>query len=470
MRDETMKVLPFLFLLLLLPVVVVLAVQSQKIISRARETPANILVNTNTVVGPLPHTWKALAQGGEEKGVAMLGNVIPQTTALTPRYIRLDHIYDFYDVVSLDPNGGLTFAWGGLDETVCHILQTGAKPFLSLGYMPPSISKDGTLVGVPIKWEYWQEMVKRTIERYSAQTPQICGGELDTRLSEVYYEVWNEPDLETFGKWSIHGGEKDYKQMYYYASEAAKNAQNTQPFFFGGPATTRPYQNWMQIFLKYADAYNMRVDFLSWHHYSQSTDDFQSDMVLIDQWLQGREYDKYRTLPRIISEWGFDSNPNPIADSQVSAAHTVATIRHLVDQELEMAFAFEIKDGINPSWGMLTHDGVEKPRYHALKLLNVLGPRRVEVRGEGTWVSALASRDFQNISLVLVNYDQTGAHSEVVPVTFTGLTPNTSYRFIRKSLLTEEANVILTSTSTGTLSQIVSMAPNSTYSIELIPQ
>lgn len=470
MRDENMKVLPFLFLLLLLPVVVFLTVQGGKIISRAHETPANILVNTNTVSGPLPHTWNALAQGGEEKGVAMLANVIPQTTALSPRYIRLDHIYDFYDVVSVNQSGGLFFNWTGLDQTICHILETGAKPFLSLGYMPPEISKDGTLIGMPIKWEHWQEMVQKTIERYSTQTPQICGGDLDSRLSEVYYEVWNEPDLETFGKWSIHGGEKDYKLLYYYASEGAKNAQNTQRFFFGGPATTRPYQNWMQIFLRYVTAYNMRLDFISWHHYSQSTDDFAGDMVAIDQWLQGKEFDQYRSLPRVISEWGFDSNPNPIADTQVAAAHTVATIRHLVDQELEMAFAFEIKDGINPSWGILTRDGAEKPRYQALKLLNALGSRRIEVRGEGTWVSALASRDLQNISLVLVNYDQKGAHSEVVPVTFTGLIPNTSYRFIRKSLTAEEANVLLNSSSTGTLSQIVSMAPNSTYSITLAPQ
>lgn len=470
MRNDSMKVIPFLFLLLLLPVVVFLAVQGGQIISRAHETPANILVSTNTITGPLPHTWNALAQGGEEKGVPMLGNVITQTTALSPRYIRLDHIYDFYDVASLDQRGNLNFVWTGLDQTICHILQTGAKPFLSLGYMPPTISKDGTLIGVPIKWEYWQEMVRQTIERYSAQTPQICTPELNSQLSRVYYEVWNEPDLETFGKWSIHGGEKDYKLMYYYASEGAKAAQNTQPFFFGGPATTRPYQNWMQVFLKYVTAYNMRLDFISWHHYSESTDDFAEDMVSVDQWLAGREFEKYRSLPRIISEWGFDSNPNPIADTQVAAAHTVATIRHLVDQKLEMAFAFEIKDGVNPSWGMLTRDGIEKPRYHALKLLDVLGSKRVEVRGEGTWVTALASRDFQKISLVLVNYDRLGTHSEVVPVTFTGLTPNTSYQFVQKSLSSEEANVVLSSSSTGTLSRIVSMSPNSTYSIELIPQ
>jgi hypothetical protein len=470
MKGYSMRALPFLLLLLLLPVVVFLSEQSQLIVGRARENPANIVVDTSSSIGPLPYTWKALAQGGEEKGTPMLGNILQQISVLTPRYIRIDHIYDFYNVVHTDSKGTLQFTWNELDQTVCQILQTGAKPFFSLGYMPPEISKDGTLIGVPIKWEHWQEIVQKTIERYSGQNMPICPGQTDDQLESVYYEVWNEPDLETFGKWNIHGGEKDYKLLYYYASEGAKKAQNTKPFFFGGPATTKPYQNWMQILLKYAQAYDMRMDFISWHHYSSETDDFAGDMVQVDQWLKGKEFEKYRSLPRIISEWGFDSNPNPIADTQVAGAHTVATIRHLVDQKLEMAFAFEIKDGVNPSWGILTRDGQTKPRYHALSLLNVLGPRRLNVQGEGTWVKALASRDFQNIALILVNYDKTGQHSEVVPVTFTGLIPSTSYRLIQRSLESEEANVVMQSSSTGILSRIVSMQPNSTYSIELIPE
>ncbi len=470
MFREYMKAVPFLLLLLLLPVLVFLSDQSQQIIGRAREVPANIFVDVNAASGPLPFTWKALAQGGEEKGVPMLGNVVAQTTTLSPRYIRIDHIYDFYDVVQKNSLGGLAFNWGSLDETVCHILQTGATPFFSLGYMPPSISRDGTLIGIPEKWEYWEEMVKVTVERYSGQDSVVCGAELDGRLTDVYYEVWNEPDLETFGKWSIHGGEKDYKLLYYYASQGATSAQNTKRFFLGGPATTRAYQNWIQILVRYAQAYNLKLDFISWHHYSESTDDFAADMVKVDKWLSGREYENFRDLPRVISEWGFDSNPNPIADTQVAAAHTVATIRHLVDQKLELAFAFEIKDGLNPTWGMMTRDGLEKPRYHALNLLNALGPRRLIVRGEGTRVKALASRDFQKISLVLVNYDRAGQHQEVVPVTFSGLSPNANYRFIQRSLQAEESNVLLRTSSTGVLSRIVSMAPNATYSIELTPQ
>jgi hypothetical protein len=141
----------------------------------------------------------------------------------------------------------------------------------------------------------------------------------------------------------------------------------------------------------------------------------------------------------------------------------------LVDQKLEMAFAFEIKDGTRPTWGMLTRDGAPKPRYFGLKLLNVLGPRRLLVRGEGTYVKALASRDAQKTSLILVNYDPRGINNEIVPVVFSGLVPDASYT-VRQRNLKEEESVVLPASSTGTLSRLVTMGPNAIVAVELMPE
>src|SRR3989344_5452621 len=89
MRQGYMKAVPFFLLLLLLPLVIFLTETGSRLTSRAREVPANIIVDATNVTGPLPFTWKALAQGGEEQGVRMLGNVVNQTALLEPRYIRL---------------------------------------------------------------------------------------------------------------------------------------------------------------------------------------------------------------------------------------------------------------------------------------------------------------------------------------------------------------------------------------------
>src|SRR3989344_6456359 len=111
------------FLLLLLPVLLVGVSVVRDYSGRALIViPANIVIQADEVTGPLPHTWRTLAQGGEEKGVRMLEPVVDEVSLLEPRYIRIDHIYDFYDVVSRDARGSLTFSWSGLDQMACRAI------------------------------------------------------------------------------------------------------------------------------------------------------------------------------------------------------------------------------------------------------------------------------------------------------------------------------------------------------------
>ena len=215
-----------------------------------------------------------------------------------------------------------------------------------------------------------------------------------------------------------------------------------------------------------ADAYDLKLDFLSWHHYGTDVDSFANDMHQVNTWLSGPEYAAYRSLPRIISEWGFDSNPNPISETNIAAAHTVSAIRYLVEEDLEMAFAFEIRDGINPSWGILSYTGDPKPRYYGLRLLNVLGRTRVKLEGEGTYVKALASRIQKGVSAVVVNYDIENAHTEVVPFTINGLQPGL-YSLNREWLNGEKGTVNVRIDESGQYSELLYMEPNSVVAIEL---
>lgn len=389
--------------------------------SRAAAVKANIVVDVNKTSGPFPDRWKALAQGGEESGTRMLGNVVPQISELYPRFIRLDHIYDYYDVVSRDPTGSLSFDFSRLDNTVCDIYHTGAKPFFSLGYMPPVISKDGSLVGRPKNWNEWSLLVQKTIEHYSGiNTVLPCGAMADYWKTDIYYEVWNEPDLETFGKWS----KEEYSNLYFYSVKGANNSSNVLPYKIGGPAITALYKNWIQQFLNYIIINNLRIDFISWHHYSKKTDDYINDIINLNNWLaEDPKYNPYENLPKIISEWGYDSEKNPIADTEVGAAHTLASIRNFITANLEAAFLFEIKDGPNPSWGILDYQGNKKPRWYALQMLNGLNGKQIFVDGEGTYVSALASKNSNKVTLILTNYDGSGRNTEAVPVIFKNLTP-----------------------------------------------
>ena len=61
--------------------------------------------------------------------------------------------------------------------------------------MPVTVSTDGTITSPPKKWEEWSLVVEKVVEHYS--------GREERNLPNIYYEIWNEPDL--FGKWKISG-------------------------------------------------------------------------------------------------------------------------------------------------------------------------------------------------------------------------------------------------------------------------
>lgn len=439
-----------------LPTLLSLVQQTQIYLSEALGEPANIVVDVSVDQGPLVPIWQALAQGGEEKET-MLTPVIPQIQSLKPQYIRLDHIYDFYEVVNRE-NEKLVFNWTQLDQVVEAILKTGSLPFFSLSFMPPAIAREGEITNPPQDWSEWQMVVRKTIEHYS--------GFDSKNLTDVAYEVWSEPDL--FGNWKI-GGQKDYRTLYFHAALGAQEAENVNPFKIGGPASTALYQTWVDKFLDYINEENLRFDFYSWHRYSLKPQVFLDDVNQIDSWLT--KHGGYSLLPKYLTEWGSDSENSPLHDQSFDAAHLVAVLRQLL-QRIDLAFIFEIRDGPSPEgkkywgrWGLLTHSGEPKPKYQAFSLLNQMSGKRIKIEGEGTWVTGFAARNNQNIFLILANLDKKDQHQETVPITFLNLEKG-QYLYEEFSLESLESSSIETINSRKLKKQVL-MSPNQVTLIKL---
>lgn len=416
LKRHLLPILGLVVFLLLLPFLVKLVEFTRQYLTRALGQPANIVVDPQTILGPLPQPWLALAQGGEETNPQTLKPIENQIAALGPKYIRVDHIFDFYGVVNKDANGNLTYNFEKLDQLIASILATGAKPMLSLSYMPQAVSS-GDITSPPADWQDWQAVIQRTVEHYS--------GRSEKNLTDVAYEVWNEPDL--FGGWKI-GGDKDYRLLYQYAVWGANQAQNTNAFKIGGPGITAPYKNWVSGFLNFITQNNLRIDFYSWHRYAKKPEKFLEDIDKVDTWLfQNAGY----SLEKYLTEWGPDSENFPLYDGNFAAAHLVATIGKIL-RRVDLAFTFEIKDGLSPEgkkywgrWGLLTHEKAgppeKKPRYYALELLNRLRGKQISLKGEGTWVTGFAAKEGSQIKIILVNLDETSRHFESVPLTITNL-------------------------------------------------
>ncbi|MFC1627292.1 glycosyl hydrolase [Patescibacteria group bacterium] len=428
-------------------------------LSKATGRKAKLVIDVDKKLGTMPRPWENLAQGGEETG-GMMGKVVTPVKKLAPKYIRLDHIYDYYDVVNKD-SGQLIFNWKKLDAEVEAILATGAKPFLALSYIPVGLGP--SIVDPPHDWYDWQVIVRETVQHYS--------GTKSKNINNVYYEVWNEPDL--FGGYKTYG-DKNYLEMYRRSAIGASEAKNVNQFKLGGPATTGMYPAWIESLYIFCKDNNLKLDFVSWHRYSPDEKDFKTDLQNFNDIFE--RHPELALKERVISEWGFDPENNAGYDSDYASAHAVAVVREILGG-VHKAFMFEIMDGKSPEgkpfwgrWGLMTHDshGLQlKPRYYALEWLNELGTTRLHIDGEGSWVKAIAAENGKEIQIYIVNFDSYGNHSEAVPVTIKNLKPG-KYTVMKEWLQggVDQQQVTITS---GTWVDQILMSTNKILRIKFLP-
>lgn len=454
----------FSLLIILVSLIVTLFLfQRQQIyhlISEATGSPADLVIETGKSLGNLPQTWAHLAQGGEDLSNDMLAPVVSQVKSLDPQTIRIDHIYDGYDVVSRGTDNQLVFNWTKLDQIVKSITSTGAVPMLALSYMPPAIAKSD-IISQPNNWNDWSLVVQKTIEHYSA----------DLKIADIDYEVWNEPDL--FGNWKTYG-EKNYLDLYRASVAGAKNASGTLPFKIGGPATTAPYTAWTRNFLNFIQKNNLRLDFFTWHRYSPNPNQFAEDIKSVTQIIS--ELSPAAAPELYITEFGPNSEVDPVYDSNSAAAHLIAVTKISLGQ-INRLYTFEVVDGKSPQnqkywgrWGLLTHPDFganPKPRYQALEMLNKLQGSWLNSTGDGDWVKAISAKKTDGtIQVLIVNYDPLARHSENVPLAFTDLAPGVYT--LSKTLLGGGTNIEnINVTVIGLWATKINLTPNSAVLIEL---
>lgn len=392
-----------LFLVVSLILGLLLVQKAVRYFSDASGTPADLVVDMSGDVGQESDAWRNLAQGGESKG-RMLQPVVSQLKILKPEYIRIDHVFDFYDQKALD-------------ETIADITATGATPFISLSYMPLDMSRGGDVTDLPLSWDDWETRVQNLVEHVS--------GKAGLAIPNVYYEVWNEPDL--FGNYKLNG-DKNYLNLYLHTARGVSKAKNVQDFKLGGPVTTAFYPNWIEGLLNYTSKNGLRLDFLSWHKYTKEIASFGSDINRAKEIMA--KFDK-SNMEIVISEMGPNSNNDPVYDNDFGAIHQIA-VSVALQGKVSKVFAFEIIDGLGDQkywgrWGLFTNEKfgtpVAKPRANAITFLNsMIGGVKINVLGQGSWVQAIAKKTSPNTTRVLVvNYDPAGIHNESVPIKLTNL-------------------------------------------------
>jgi hypothetical protein len=303
-----------------------------------------------------------LAQGGESEDPDFLMNVTAQTRSLGPGLLRIDNIYNFYDIVSRAPDGTLRYNWSKFDRALDNIRALGREPMICLSYMPETMSRSGTSrVEPPARLEEWAALVEATVRHVN----------VERKMGVRYWEVWNEPDQISFWR----SGYPDYLQLYDATARAALAADPTVKL--GGPSTARFSADHLDEFLYHEAHFSPvgKVDFVSWHEYGRSPDELAANIREARAIIA-----KYpRLSPEIfITEFNVlqggpgDTSAYGNTDRVQGAISLLASLESMGRERLDRAFLFELKDGKGPKsywgrWGVLTNDGQPKPIYHTLK-------------------------------------------------------------------------------------------------------
>ncbi len=286
----------------------------------------------------------------------------------------------------------LLYSFFNADQGIDYLLSIGVRPFIELSFMPETLASGSKTVfsyqanvTPPNNYEHWadlmRELVTHFIDRYGLK-----------EVSQWFFEVWNEPNLEAF--WT--GKQEDYFKLYHHTVEAIKGVDPSLKV--GGPVTAM--NAWVEDFVKFCEDEDLPVDFVSTHIYP--TDPFgkigddtisqlaqASDTVMSDHARETHRHAKGR--PVYYTEWNTSSNPrDPLHDEPFAAAFAtkiIMDVNEYVEGYSWWTFSDIFEENYFPSlpfqggFGLLNIEGIPKPVYRAFELLHNLGTQRYDVEG-----------------------------------------------------------------------------------------
>lgn len=360
------------------------------------QAPPPVVTLQADLAGPVtawPRLHRGLAQGGEHPDPAYLARVADRLRALDARYVRLDHTFDYYDVLQRDGRGRFVYDFSRLDAALDAVLASGAQPVLSLGLTPALLSPTGAEHAPPSDLRAWRELVTATVRHVNGER----------QLGVRYWEVWNEPNLSGF--WS--GSFQDYAHLYDVTAAAVVAADPTARV--GGPATSG-HEYWVRALIEHVAVSRARLDFVSWHTYHIRPVMLANQVALVRRELA--RHPRLRDTELMVTEWSlhsdFGARAGYVSDTHVMAAYAAAVVHTLVDARVDQALFFEAVDGQPPPgqstwgrWGALTYDGQPKPVYHALMALNRLHDGRLPATSSDPRLGMLVTRAGDRLALLV---------------------------------------------------------------------
>lgn len=368
-------------------------------------------------------------------------HVVDGVRALQPRLIRV-FIQEFFDIY----RGGGRFDWSRLDPYMDALAATEAKLVAALAIKPSALYPETD----PARWrpreaQEWQNVVARLVQRYSVERPLV-----------THWEIGNEPDI------GEHGGcpyliedPEDYAE--YYAMTVRPILEEFPEARVGGPALANGDHELLPGLVDCCRRTGTKLDFVSWHLYHDSPGRHAESVRRARRVLE-RAGDPTPEL--MITEWNAALTGGVSVEEQAfdprRAAIVAAAIIEMAEAGLDWSFYYHIRDqaffhgdfatffsekGLRlmaRHWNELPHrlglfgvDGRVRPQYFVYRMLARMGGEKLETHCPGE-LRALAGRDGDDISLLLVNHGEQETRNRVASLLFRNLSTGPKQLRVRR--------------------------------------
>ncbi len=381
---------------------------------------APILIDAAAPAHPFPHFWEEMFGSG--RAILSLRDnyrrdlrTVKQVTDL--RYVRFHAIFhDEVGVYDEDQQGQPIYNFSYVDQVYDGLLANGVRPFVEVSFMPKKLAAQDLPhafwykpnVAPPKDWGKWDDLVtaftKHLVARYGIE-----------EVSQWYFEVWNEPNIDF---WGGNPKQPTYWELYDHTARAIKTVNPR--LRVGGPATAQAA--WADAFIQHCVQNHVPVDFVSSHVYGndKSQDVFATDENIPRNQMVCRAVKKVHdqiksspmpNLPLIWSEFNASyMNEHDVTDSAYMGPWLADTIRQcdgLVDIMSYWTFSdvFEeqgvVKTPFYGGFGLMATGDIPKPAFNAFKLLHQLGDQRIDLNSDSALVTR---RKDGSLAIALWNY------------------------------------------------------------------
>ncbi|HKO11725.1 MAG TPA: hypothetical protein VJV22_07145 [Acidobacteriaceae bacterium] len=421
---------------------------------RAQET---ITIDAHAPTTPFPHFWEQMFGSGH--AILALRDAyredLRSVKSVTDfRYVRFHGILD--DEVGSyneDEHGNAVYNFAYVDEIYDGLLKDGVRPVVEISFMPVKLAFNPLDLHVfwyhpnvspPKSWEKWDAYMtafaRHLVDRYGI-------GE----VSQWYFEVWNEPNIDFWGGIPRQGS---YFELY---AHTARDLKKVSPHLrVGGPATAAA--SWIPQFLDYVSKNNVPIDFVSTHGYADDTAQnlFHTNEDIPEDDRVCRAVEKVQheiqssakpSLPLFWTEWNVEGRDES-RDTPFVGPGVANTIRECDGHVSMMSFwtfddVFEeggpIPKPFEGHFGLIAKGGIRKPSYYDFALLHQLGDQRIPLRSADAMATKAADGSIRVAAWNIVDPGKHGS-TRTLTLNFSGVAPNAAVAIRRVD--SEHSNVL----------------------------